>query len=140
MLRKANLSDSKIIWEWRNDEVSRAMFFSSDKVPWENHVPWFEKSLTNPNRHMFIYELNVPIAVLRLDVENKFAKISINVNPDCRGKRHGKTAVLLCIEKAKELGIDTLIAQIKPENKPSIKLFVSVGFKEINDRFILTVS
>ena len=48
--RKANKSDSKDIFDWRNDELTKQMSHTTDLVEWDGHSGWFASSLTNPNR------------------------------------------------------------------------------------------
>ena len=40
-LRRAEANDSRMIWSWANDPLTRAVSFSSDPIPWESHVEWF---------------------------------------------------------------------------------------------------
>ena len=36
-LRPANVDDSRMLWEWRNEESVRQVSFSPDPIPWEDH-------------------------------------------------------------------------------------------------------
>lgn len=130
MLKKATLSDSRMIWEWRNDPITRQMSFDSHVVPWEIHEKWFEQSLINPNRHIYVFYLeNIPVAMIRLDIDNEEAEIGINVDPSKRGKGYGTAAIKECIKTAANLGVRRLIAKVKSNNKPSIHAFIKAGFK-----------
>jgi len=48
--RIAEEKDSKTIYDWRNDALTRQMFHTTEFVEWEGHSKWFALSLTNPNR------------------------------------------------------------------------------------------
>ncbi len=50
---RATENDSKDIWEWRNDELTKQMSITNDSVSWETHSSWYEKSLVNPNRYLY---------------------------------------------------------------------------------------
>ena len=52
-LRYADISDSKDIWEWRNDPQSVEMFKSRKIVSWSEHEKWFRSVFNKQN----IYEL-----------------------------------------------------------------------------------
>jgi UDP-4-amino-4,6-dideoxy-N-acetyl-beta-L-altrosamine N-acetyltransferase len=41
---------------WRNHAQVRAHMFSQDEIPFEQHQRWFEASLADARRHLFIYE------------------------------------------------------------------------------------
>jgi RimJ/RimL family protein N-acetyltransferase len=115
------------------------MFFSSAPIEWEQHVKWFQESLTNPNRYLFIYEKEMPIAVLRLDKEDTVAEISINVSSKYRGKGYGTTALIECTRRVPSLGINNLIAKIKNKNTASVAIFSKAGFKEISRGHFITM-
>ena len=53
-VRKAELSDSKTIFEWRNDKLTREMSHTTDIVDWEGHSNWFASSLENENRLLLL--------------------------------------------------------------------------------------
>ncbi|MEK7218316.1 MAG: UDP-2,4-diacetamido-2,4,6-trideoxy-beta-L-altropyranose hydrolase, partial [Patescibacteria group bacterium] len=44
-LRPATVGDGRTLWEWANDPTVRASAFSSDPIPWEEHMQWFGKKL-----------------------------------------------------------------------------------------------
>ena len=44
-IRNAKENDTKDIFEWRNDEITREMSHSSEIIEWENHCKWFLSSL-----------------------------------------------------------------------------------------------
>lgn len=48
--RLATSEDSRDLWIWRNDPVTRAMSITTEEVAWDAHTNWYEKSLSNPNR------------------------------------------------------------------------------------------
>ena len=70
-VQRASENDSKDIWEWRNDELTKKMFITTDSVSWETHSSWYEKSLTNPNRYLYLGLLNSgeKVGMCRFDVD-----------------------------------------------------------------------
>ena len=53
-VRKATLKDSKDIYEWRNDELTRKMSLSTNFVEWDNHIKWFKASLNNTKKSLLM--------------------------------------------------------------------------------------
>jgi len=130
-LREAESDDSKMIWEWANDPVVRQASFSSDPIPWEGHVKWFDGKLKDPNCYMFIgiNSDDVPFGLVRFDVEGDFAEIGINISSEFRGKGYGVQLIDAgSREIFSETDISKIHANIRPENKVSIKVFEKAGF------------
>lgn len=137
-VRPATLSDSKDIFEWRNDDHTRHMSHNSDLVTWGGHSRWFEAALSNDNRRLLVcieQETNSKVGVVRLDIEAESAEISINLAPSMRGKGFGKACLTQAIESFRRSFPDHKLikAEIKPENLSSQKSFESAGFEFIKE-------
>lgn len=130
-LRKATLDDCRTLFEWRNDPITVAMSLVSEPVPWENHVAWFESSLTNPKRHLLVAELaGSPVGTIRFDDLDDTSEISITVSPESRGQGMGTGLLEVADEWARmELGLDRIIARIKETNPASIAIFKKSGYQ-----------
>ena len=136
--RKAELSDSKIIFEWRNDQLTRAMSHSTDIVDWEGHNNLFASSLKNKHRLLLLCEDENDfnkIAVVRFDVESSRALVSINLAPNMRGKGLSKQCLREALTSFKNEfpQVIALDAEIKLRNIASQRLFESVGFFNVRD-------
>jgi len=131
-IQKATESDCKDTWIWRNDEQTRQMFTSTDEVSWEAHKSWYESSLKNKNRYMFIgfLEEENKIGICRFDIdeETKIAEVSLNLNPNYRNKKLSKSLLKNSIFFLYTLINVDLLAKIKKNNLSSIKCFESNGF------------
>ncbi len=127
----ATLEDSRPLFEWRNDPITREMFFDQNKVSWEDHQKWFSSTLENPNRLIVIGAIdNKKIGMVRFDVDrenNKNAAISLNISPNYRGQKLAQP-LLLAAERHAPKQITTLVAEIKSENTASIKSFQKADF------------
>ena len=137
---RATENDSKDIWEWRNDELTKQMSITTDSVSWETHSSWYEKSLVNPNRYLYLGVLNdnEKIGMCRFDVEvnTNIAEVSINLNPQHRNKKLSSQLLSQAIAKFCEERNTDLSATIKKTNVGSIKCFTKSGFtfeREDND-------
>mgnify|MGYP001339852019 CR=1 FL=1 len=135
-IRNAKKSDSKDIFEWRNDELTRQMSHTSKIIEWENHVTWYSNSLDLENCILLICEDydNEKIAVTRFDISESSAIISINLNPIWRGKNLAKLCLIKSIEffSREYSEINSLIAEIKEDNFASQKTFLGIGFAKYN--------
>lgn len=128
-LRYAQWDDCDDLLIWRNDPQTRAMFFSGEVVSQESHVSWFEKALDDPHKVILVGMLgdDQKIGVVRYDSKSKFsAFVSININPDFRGKGFAHH-VLIKAEDYLPSNID-LCAEIKENNVASIKIFEGAGY------------
>tara|TARA_B100000989_G_C19426380_1_gene420953 strand:- start:481 stop:933 length:453 start_codon:yes stop_codon:yes gene_type:complete len=132
ILRKANFKDNLDIFNWRNDETSRKMFFNTKKINWKDHCIWFESNLNNNQKCLLICskENNFKVAIIRFDLLKYKAKISVNLNPSMRGKGHAVNCLNLSLEYLKNFypNIKSIIAEIKSNNIVSIKTFEKIGF------------
>lgn len=136
---RAAQSDSKDVWEWRNDEFSRRMSITTDPIAWETHRVWFENSLADPNRYLFIACIDneragagvekAGICRFDLDPEKKIAEVSINLNPRYRNKRLSAQILSAAIETFAQTHKVDLLATIRTTNTGSIKCFTQCGFK-----------
>jgi len=132
-IRKANEGDSRDIFDWHNDELTRQMSHTTDLVEWSGHSAWFAASLTNTKRLLVICEdedTDEKVAIVRFDIEDRRALISINLSPQMRGKRKAKGCLGDAISFFQRYFSDVrfIDAEIKPINIPSQQSFVGVGF------------
>ena len=137
--RKAELKDLEDVFRWRNDETTRKMSLSTDKIAWEAHNAWFQENLQNASKLLLICEdiaAKDKIAFTRFDLEEDWATISVNLSPSKRGQGFAKP----CLERAVAFlaqarpEIKRARAQIKSVNKPSLRAFKSVGFALIAEK------
>ncbi len=133
-LRTVQENDGKLLWEWANDPQVRAASFSSDPIPWEQHVQWFNAQLNNPNCLIYIAmnSDNIPIGQIRFELEKNNAVMSISIASNYRHQGYGSELIKVgCDRLFKELKIPLIHAYIKPDNQSSIRSFLKAGFVEI---------
>jgi UDP-2,4-diacetamido-2,4,6-trideoxy-beta-L-altropyranose hydrolase len=133
-LRRVHEDDCRLLWEWANDPDVRAASFSSEPIPWGEHLRWFNLKLSNRNCFLFIAEdsAGVPVGQVRFEVvSNNEVVISISVVREKRGKGFGSTIIRLASQKLFELAeIKVIHAYIKQNNKASFRAFMKAGYKE----------
>jgi len=135
--RIADESDLKDIWEWRNDVKTRKMFLTASKVSFDEHQKWYSEILSRKSSYLYIGIINAKdkIGVCRFDLGESCeeATISININPKYRGRGFCCLMLLSAIDSFQKERHLNLRANIKKENKASIKCFQKCGFNLISE-------
>ncbi len=116
--RLATMDDAKLLFEWRNDPLTRAMSNNTEPVPWEGHLAWLESRLARQNPHLYIIEDDGPIGTFRVDGD----QVSYTIAPGSR--RRGLATEALTLVR-RQFG--PLQAEIKPGNIASIKAAERAG-------------
>jgi len=130
-VRRTEKDDVLLIFNWANDELTRKMSFNQDSILLEDHKRWFNKILQQPKTHLLIVELRenlkfVPIGQIKFDEDGK---ISHSIAKDFRGKKLGIPSLKAAMQYIKfNSELNTIFAQIKPNNIPTIKIYETYGF------------
>lgn len=130
--RLAVADDARNLWQWRNDEVTRKNSPNSEEVSWADHSAWFEAALGDDQKTIYIAEDTISgdgMGMVRFDDDaNNTAAVSINLNPEWRGKKIASTFLNEAITQFQRDNTVILTAEIKPHNIPSIRCFERCGF------------
>lgn len=125
--REACFSDSKFLYEWSNELITRKNSLNKEPIKWEDHNKWFNLKLANKKEcKIFIFLQKHPIGVLRLDKISEGFKISFSVDKNYRGKGLGFRMVNQIINEFSELNF---YAEVIGENENSNRIFIKNGFK-----------
>jgi UDP-2,4-diacetamido-2,4,6-trideoxy-beta-L-altropyranose hydrolase len=135
-LRKAQIDDCRLVWEWANDPVTRRHSFSSDAISWEEHTVWFTDKLNDPNIYFYL-GFNVqdePVGYVRFQRTNDVeANISVAVAPKQRRQGYGVELIRLGVETLWQVTqVSQINAFIKADNLTSRRVFTKGGFSEID--------
>ncbi len=134
-IRLVEDGDCKLLWEWANDPVVRASAFSSETIPWDDHVAWFRERLNDRNCRVFVVldASAVPAGQIRFDrrgVSDAGFDIDITVDSRFRGLGYASRLIDLGINRAiAEWGLQQFNAFVRPENVASARAFERAGFK-----------
>jgi RimJ/RimL family protein N-acetyltransferase len=130
-LRRACAEDCRQIWEWANDPAVRAASFSTDPIPWENHVAWFRRKLDDP-RHLFFVasdSRNRLIGQARCDLAETEGTLSISLAGEFRGQGYGQLLIRAAAEETfRASTAQRLHAYVKESNTASQRAFLGCGF------------
>ena len=135
-LRRASERDSEALLLWRNDSTTRAFSISGDDVTSEQHRAWFNKALQDRRCLLVIGEIDgKPIGMVRINIlhNSNLGQVSINLNPDSRGRGISRQLLRESLEFAAQTldDISQYFAEIHPDNTASKKIFESVGFVKV---------
>jgi DNA-binding MarR family transcriptional regulator/N-acetylglutamate synthase-like GNAT family acetyltransferase len=93
-----------------------------------------EEYIIDQGGHIFIAlydgEAIGACALIKMD-KHKFEMAKMAVSPKAKGKGIGTLLGQACIDKAKELGADTLFLESNTKLKPAISLYRKLGFEKI---------
>ncbi len=144
LIRKAIREDYEVVFGWRNDRLSREMFFDNEPISLDKHRSWFAEAIKDKMRRIYIGEIDKkPVGIARFDLQKKKkeAEVSITVSPIMRGKGLGKELLISSIDNL-ETHLDIqLFARVKNINLASKSIFESAGFqifKEIDNVIYLS--
>jgi UDP-2,4-diacetamido-2,4,6-trideoxy-beta-L-altropyranose hydrolase len=130
-IRTAILDDLESLFIWRNHPTIRAVSRNTDAIKWEDHRHWFASVLSDPNRLLLIGECEeVPIGVVRFDIRDHEAEISIYLVPDAKTSARGRDL----LQSAEQWcsfnlpAVSTLRAHVLGANERSQHLFLAAGY------------
>ena len=131
LIRDAQIQDANDIFQWRNDPLSIAMFANTNEVSLNEHNTWYRKILENPLCKIYIGENAIgKVGVCRFDLDcsDNFSEVSINLNPEMRGKKYSQKLLFNAILKYK-LNVNFLLkAKIRRQNSASLRIFTNSKF------------
>ncbi|WP_086972011.1 GNAT family N-acetyltransferase [Caballeronia glebae] len=132
-LRKATARDSDLLYEWRNDPITRRSSHDTSEIARERHERWLAASLENSRRQIFIAEEHERlVGTVRVDHgPDGTAELSWTVAPDARGKG---VATRMVRRVADEIsGKCPVRAEVKAGNHASVKVANAAGMHLVNE-------
>jgi UDP-2,4-diacetamido-2,4,6-trideoxy-beta-L-altropyranose hydrolase len=128
-IRRATNKDTKLVFDWSNDPLTRKNSFNSEAIIYENHIKWFSKKIIDKNTLVHIAEyLSLPVGVIKYKNSEGNLLIGITISKEFRGKKLAYFLLLKSIQNCFSEFNSPITAYIKKENIPSIKIFEKIGF------------
>lgn len=141
-LRKATINDLDLLFEWVNDSAVRDNSFSTAKITYEEHQKWYQALLADDFCHQYIYLYDEEaVGQIRVTIVGETGEIGYSIRADKRNMGHGKQMLRLLFEQMKTdyPNVKKLVANVKPENIASQKVFTDLGYIETCRQFELAI-
>ncbi len=118
-LRPASIDDAQLLFDWRNEPLTRAMSVNTEPVAWDIHEKWLSTRLARPEPGLYVCEDDgSPCGMVRIDND----EISYTVDVNFRGKG---VATKMLILARQQFGPKR--AKIKRSNEASAKAATKAG-------------
>jgi UDP-2,4-diacetamido-2,4,6-trideoxy-beta-L-altropyranose hydrolase len=134
--RAATVADETLLLAWANDPVTRLNAFSSEPISAASHSVWLQGKLSDPaNTKLYIVEWaeGLTVGQVRFDRHDVGWLLDYSVAPGLRGQGWGRKVLeiaLVCLS-TEMFGV-TILGWVKSGNLPSMKVFESLGFEQID--------
>ncbi|MEM7065411.1 MAG: UDP-2,4-diacetamido-2,4,6-trideoxy-beta-L-altropyranose hydrolase [Cyanobacteria bacterium P01_B01_bin.77] len=133
-LRSVRKNDCKLIWQWANAPDVRARSFSSEPIPWDEHVQWFnaKQKALDCRFYLALDPHDSPLGVIRFDLHQDNATLSITIDSQFRAQGYGSQLINLATAKVfRTSSVAYIYAYIQPDNHASLRAFQKADFREL---------
>ena len=129
-LRPTTPEDASRLFAWVNDPAVRQSAVSQGPVLWAGHVAWLAGRLKSGNSRMFVLMAgSLAVGQLRFDREGGLWRVDYSLEPAVRGRGWG--GFLVALGLAQLPPNSAVLAEVRPENIASIRVFERLAFAEI---------
>ena len=138
IIRSAKKTDIWLLYNWVNkiDSIKNKLL-TKKKISKIDHKIWYEISLKNKNRYIWIIEnKNIPIGQLRFDVNegDKICLIDIYIDKEHRKNSFGQKAINQAIDFISlKYTLEYIVALVLKTNIKSLNFFYNLGFSKYYD-------
>ena len=132
-LRRATLSDSRLLYMWRNHQNIRRFMRQTQAITWATHRRWLARQLGNPDYVLLIYyENGTPLGSVNFTrITERVCEWGFYAAPDAprgTGTKMLRTAIAwarLCLD------VEKICAQVREDNVASVRLHEKLGFRRL---------
>lgn len=136
IVRTAQPEDVMDVLRWRNDPLVCAMSRDTQPISEQIHKAWYSRAIDDPSRLLLIgVHDGQKIGMVRFDHRQASSwEVSIMVAPKARGQGMGRHLLQMALEQLRAVYAPTcLLATIRLNNQPSLRLFHALGFNQESD-------
>lgn len=132
-IKRADASDCRDIWQWRNHNEVRKWCFNKNEIPYDQHKAWFDKNIDNPRILLYVglTPEGIKVGQVRFDLqENDESLVNVCVNPELFGKGYGTKLIDAATRKFMEqqASVGVIVAEIFDDNIASKKIFTKARY------------
>ena len=128
-IRKADIDDVDLTYEWATDELVRQNSYSSDEITYDGHKDWFLSKIASKTAHFYILQkVGKPAGLVRIEEGDATAVVGITVAPSFRGQGLASGMLELALNTFRKESDQWVHAYIKNSNLASVKAFSKAGF------------
>lgn len=126
-------ADLECVLTWRNHPDVRRYMYSQHEIRVEEHQRWFERTLSDPKKHLFVFESNFqPLGFVNFNElgNGGVANWGFYTSPDApkgSGRQLGRAALSHAFT---QLQLHKISGQALAYNQRSIQFHQSTGFKQ----------
>ncbi len=130
-VRRALPDDVMDILHWRNDSHARAMSRQQAEIDETLHRSWYAQALKDSDRLFIIgFVARQKVGMVRFDrLQSSRWEVNIALAPEARGGGFARRLLELALEHLHaDCSRAEIVAVVKCENEPSLRVFESLGF------------
>ena len=138
-LKKLQQKHINLLFKWHNLKSVINNSLKRRKIKLTEHKKWFYGQIKSKNIIKIIYYKKLPIGVIRLEKKKYNYFISYLIIPSHRKRGFALNSLKLFLNKIKSKKVIKIVALVKKNNLPSIKIFKKLNFTLIlNKSNVLT--
>ena len=132
-VRKAEEADAATLFRWANDPITRSNAINTAPIDWNGHVSWLHRKLSKRDDCVMIIaglSRDMPCGQVRFDRDAAGDWIiSYVLAPEFRQLGLGRPLLTAALDVLGSSFPDAVaIGHVKPENRPSRRVFEALGF------------
>jgi RimJ/RimL family protein N-acetyltransferase len=140
IIHSASIDDMQLIFDWSNDDLVRKQSYQTEKIRWEDHKKWYQQKINDNNSLFLIAKINnMPMGLLRFDLQDEFAIIGVSIDKHFRGKSLAVPLLIAGTNYYFNKFDKPVKAYIKKTNTASVNAFANAGFSYHQDEIVKDV-
>ncbi|HXG87649.1 MAG TPA: UDP-2,4-diacetamido-2,4,6-trideoxy-beta-L-altropyranose hydrolase [Vicinamibacterales bacterium] len=135
-IRPVTPADVEAIWQINSDPTVRAMSHSTEPIPFEQHEQWYERTLADKDRCLFVAERDGMVAgLIRYDRDADHALVSLAIAAAYRSRGLATRLFISTFRAAcTTLGVTLVEALVFDENPGSARALFKAGYSDAGTR------
>jgi len=131
-LRQVAAGDERLLFDWKNDPITRANSRDQTPVAWSDHLVWFAAAVSDPQKVMCIAEVEgVPVGLVRSG-PNQNGQIEVCFTVDPKWRNQGAEEVMVELFVAEHVPyIDNVVLPIKIGNTSGERTVSILGYHRL---------